>query len=126
VEQTKKLNQYQLIEDKLNKVNLLAATKLNNPLIEVSLSKKLLLAPNSPIHFIWDMYVMVCALYNGITLPIDICFNPAWMKTRFSDVFNSVIDVSFLVDIIVVFRTTIINDDGEDVYDAKLIAKNYL
>jgi hypothetical protein len=48
------------------------------------------------------------------------------MNTRFSDVFNSIIDVSFLVDIIIVFRTTIIGDDGEDVYDAKLIAKKYL
>jgi len=83
MEQNKKRSQYAMIEDKLNKVNLLAATKLNNPVIEVSLSKKLLLAPNSTIHFLWDMYIMVCALYNGITLPIDICFSPAWMETRF-------------------------------------------
>lgn len=79
LEATKKRNQFASIEDKLNKVNLLAATKLNNPVIEVSLSKKLLLAPNSTIHFLWDLYIMACALYNGISLPIEICFNPAWM-----------------------------------------------
>jgi len=39
---------------------------------------------------------------------------------------NSIIDVSFLIDIIVVFRTTITGEDGEDVYDSKVIAKNYL
>jgi len=69
---------------------------------------------------------MACALYNGITLPIDICFNPAWMETRFCNVLNSIIDVSFLLDIIVVFRTTITGEDGEDVYDSKIIAKKYL
>lgn len=41
-------------------------------------------------------------------------------------VLNTVIDVSFLLDIIVVFRTTITGDDGEEVYDSKVIAKHYL
>ena len=98
---------------------MIAATKLNNPVINVNLSKKLLLSPHSTIHFTWDMFIMACALYNGITLPIDICFNPDWMNTTFSKVFNSIIDVSFLLDIIIVFRTTIIGEDGEDVHDTK-------
>jgi hypothetical protein len=105
---------------------LLAATKLNNPVVEINLTKKLLLSPNSTVHFIWDLFIMMCALYNGITLPIQITFNPDWTNTPFSDGLNSAIDVCFLVDIIIVFRTTITGDDGEEVHNPKTIAKEYL
>ena len=43
------------------------------------------------------------------------------------DIFNSFIDVMFVVDIIVNFRTTYFNmKTGEEVYTSTLIAVNYL
>ena len=69
---------------------------------------------------------MVCALYNGLTLPIEISFEPAWMKLPVVSYLNTCIDISFLIDIIIVFRTTITGHDGEETTDQKKIAKNYL
>jgi hypothetical protein len=51
---------------------------------------------------------MICALYNGITLPIDISFQPEWMKQTYMMYANTAIDLAFLLDIIIVFRTTIV------------------
>ena len=107
----------------MNKGNLLAATKLNVPVIKVNLSKMLLLHPKGNFHLIWDFYIMLCALYNGITLPIDISFYPEWLNTGFFKAFGYIIDVTFLLDIMVNFRTTIIGEDCEDCYDTKIIAK---
>ena len=69
---------------------------------------------------------MICALYNGITLPIEISFDPYWMTLPQSTYVNAFIDVSFLLDIIIVFRTTIVGTDGEENTNQKQIAKKYL
>jgi hypothetical protein len=69
---------------------------------------------------------MICALYNGVTLPIEISFEPAWMKMTVITYLNTLIDISFLIDIIIVFRTTITGADGEENTDQKKIAKNYM
>lgn len=57
---------------------------------------------------------MVCALYNGLTLPIEIAFEPPWMESNGIRVMNTCIDIAFLIDIIIVFRTTITGSDGEE------------
>lgn len=69
---------------------------------------------------------MVCALYNGLTLPIEIAFEPPWMESNGIRAMNTCIDVAFLIDIIIVFRTTITGSDGEENTDQKEIAKSYL
>lgn len=118
--------QFANISDKLNKANLLAATKLSIPVVKKDLMRLCLIAPQSSFHKYWDLFIMVCALYNGVTLPIEISFNPAWMDLELASYVNTLIDISFLIDIIVVFRTTITGMDGEENTDQKQIAKNYL
>lgn len=73
-----------------------------------------LIAPQSTFHKYWDIFIMILALYNGVTLPIEISFDPAWMQLDIASYVNSLIDISFLLDIIVVFRTTITGMDGEE------------
>ena len=62
---------------------------------------------------------MGCALYNGLTLPIEIAFEPAWMESYSINLLNTLIDIAFLIDIIIVFRTTITGTDGEENTDQK-------
>jgi hypothetical protein len=110
----------------MNKANLLAATKLSVPVVKKDLIKLLLIAPQSTFHQYWDLFIMMCALYNGLTLPIEIAFEPAWMELNAVSYLNTLIDIAFLVDIIIVFRTTITGNDGEENTDQKQIAKSYL
>lgn len=101
----------------MNKANLLAATKLSIPVVKKDLVKLLLIAPQSTFHQVWDLFIMMCALYNGLTLPIEISFEPAWMKLPVVSTIDTLIDISFLLDIIIVFRTTITGFDGEETTD---------
>lgn len=60
---------------------------------------------------------MLIATWNAMTLPIEMAFEPEFTKSTENAYLNGVIDFLFLIDIIVVFRTQIIGDNGEIVVD---------
>ena len=74
----------------------------------------------------WDYFVMLIATWNALSLPIELAYEPEWTKTSANAWMNALIDFLFLIDIIVVFRTTVIGDNGEIVTDQKTIAIKYL
>lgn len=74
----------------------------------------------------WDYFVMLIATWNAMTLPIEMAFEPEFTKSTENAYLNGIIDFLFLIDIIVVFRTQIIGDNGEIVIDQKNIAIKYL
>ena len=49
------------------------------------------------------------------------------MESVWFEIFNALIDILFMVDVIINFRTTYMNPKtGEEVFDLKMIAKHYL
>ena len=52
-----------------------------------------------------------------MALPIELAFEPEFTETQENATLNAIIDFLFLIDIIVVFRTAIIGDNGEIVTD---------
>ena len=63
----------------------------------------------NPYRVKWDLFVILCAIYNSIVLPLQIGFSPAFLKSNFIGKLDLVIDVCFLADIILTFRTTYTN-----------------
>ena len=61
-----------------------------------------------------------------MALPIELAFEPDFTKSAENGTLNAIIDFLFLLDIIVVFRTSIIGDNGQPVTDQKTIAIKYL
>lgn len=75
----------------------------------------------------WDLFIIFCAIFNAFTIPITVAF-PDWtfMDTLYAKVFGYFIDFFFLCDIIVNFRTTILNRTGEEVTSSIQIAVEYM
>ena len=72
----------------------------------------------------WDFLIMITACWNVFMLPISIAFKTESEATEMINVF---VDICFLLDIIIVFRTTILDDDsGEEIKDWRIIARRYL
>ena len=70
---------------------------------------------------------MLCAVWNCFSLPFDVAFEPPVMKTTGFDLLNAFIDICFLLDIIISFRTTYFDSrTGDEVIEPKMISKNYL
>lgn len=75
----------------------------------------------------WDFIIIFLAVYQGITIPIAISFNPDRLNSPFFKTLDSLIDLVFLVDIVLNFRTTYIDSvTGEEVLDPTLISQKYL
>jgi hypothetical protein len=60
---------------------------------------------------------MLIATWNALALPIELAFEPEFTKSQENATLNAIIDFLFLIDIIIVFRTAIIGDNGEIVTD---------
>ena len=69
---------------------------------------------------------MILATWNAFTLPIELAFEPEVSKSTFNTILNSLIDLIFCIDILIVFRTITTGEDGEAVTDQKTIAIKYL
>ena len=70
---------------------------------------------------------MIAATFNVFVIPLDLAFEPTLFQSTQFLVLNFCIDFLFLVDILLSFRTTYINDrTGAEIREVKLMAKNYL
>ena len=70
---------------------------------------------------------MFFATWNCILIPIGVAFSPAWNNSDAMFIVNALIDIAFLLDIFVNFRTTFLNaGSGEEVSNPKRICINYI
>lgn len=74
----------------------------------------------------WDLVIMVLSLFNSFTVPVEMAFEPEFLKNPTLTVVNFMIDFCFFVDILICFRTVFINDRGEEVTNGWELAKVYL
>lgn len=69
---------------------------------------------------------MVLATWNAFILPIELAFEPEVSKSTANTVLNALIDLTFFLDMLIVFRTVTIGLDGALETDQKAIALKYL
>ncbi|XP_017790601.1 PREDICTED: potassium/sodium hyperpolarization-activated cyclic nucleotide-gated channel 2 [Habropoda laboriosa] len=83
--------------------------------------------PCSNFRFYWDLCMLFLLVANLIILPVAISFFNDDLSTRWI-AFNCLSDTIFLIDIVVNFRTGIMQQDNAEqvILDPKLIAKHYL
>jgi hypothetical protein len=78
---------------------------------------------NSTIKFYWDIIIIVCAIYTSFTLPFFVCFKPEvslfsyiifkilqiYEKDKTFHYISLAINIIFIFDVILQFRTTYVN-----------------
>lgn len=97
-----------------------------NPLTKKN-ERKWLIRMNSDFRVKWDLIVMGCAIWNCVSIPLELSFEPPIAQSIPWMIFNSFIDFLFLLDIFLTFRTTYIsNKTGIEISEPKKIAKNYI
>mmetsp|Transcript_8148 Transcript_8148/g.16048 ORF Transcript_8148/g.16048 Transcript_8148/m.16048 type:complete len:936 (-) Transcript_8148:1060-3867(-) len=77
-----------------------------------------------PFRIRWDLFTMLLALYNCVTVPLAFSFNTAENETVLA--INTLFDCIFMVDVVLNFFTTFIDSNGDEVVDQRTIALNYL
>jgi hypothetical protein len=75
----------------------------------------------------WDLFIIFLAIYQALTIPIEISLQPDVLASPFMKTVNGMIDLVFLFDIILNFRTSYVDSiNGEEILDPVLISSKYL
>lgn len=82
--------------------------------------------PNDDLKLKWDMIVMLGAIINCFSIPLQVSFDPKEMNHIIYKIISYCIDILFCLDMIVNFRTAFVNDYGLEVTKTREIALNYL
>ncbi|KAK1884085.1 Potassium/sodium hyperpolarization-activated cyclic nucleotide-gated channel 1, partial [Dissostichus eleginoides] len=78
------------------------------------------------LTFYWDLIMLIMMMGNLIIIPVGITFFSEQTTTTWL-VFNVASDTIFLVDLVMNFRTGIVNEESSEIIlDPKIIKMNYL
>ena len=81
---------------------------------------------NSNFRVRWDLFVMMLAVINCVLIPFDIAFLSNSSEAPYLIAMNTGIDLAFLADIIINFRTSYVsNKSGEQITEKARIFRNY-
>uniref|UniRef100_A0A8C1RNJ0 Hyperpolarization activated cyclic nucleotide-gated potassium channel 1 n=1 Tax=Cyprinus carpio TaxID=7962 RepID=A0A8C1RNJ0_CYPCA len=82
--------------------------------------------PYSDFRFYWDLIMLIMMMGNLIIIPVGITFFSEQTTTSWL-IFNVASDTIFLVDLVMNFRTGIVNEESSEIIlDPKVIKMNYL
>jgi len=111
-------------------LSLVAALKIKGKLREARTkvsSKRLVVLPTNGLKMKWDMLIGLLIVYSVLTIPFNIGFDLSYEFPHPSFIFDCVIDILFLADMILAFNTAIIDSRTQEVIlDRGKIVKNYL
>ena len=92
---------------------------------ETTKRSKFLFLHYSHIKGLWDWWVLILTFYIAIMVPYNVAFQ-RHDRVRDLIIFDMVIELFFILDIVVHFRTTYVDSAGRVIYDQKAIAFRYL
>ncbi|XP_062859375.1 potassium voltage-gated channel subfamily H member 4 isoform X2 [Trichomycterus rosablanca] len=77
---------------------------------------------------LWDWMILLATFYVAVTVPYNVCFIPyieSETAARSTIVSDIVVEMLFILDIILNFRTTYVSQSGQVVYDPRSICIHY-
>ena len=93
---------------------------------EVKLSRRTMCSPNSLLRKRWDIMQVFLLCYVALVVPYRIGFSDDAEISSFWFWFDVLVDLYFLCDIILSFRTGYVDSRGELQYKGTKIVSNYL
>ncbi|XP_077170422.1 voltage-gated delayed rectifier potassium channel KCNH4 isoform X2 [Paroedura picta] len=78
---------------------------------------------------LWDWLILLATFYVAVTVPYNVCFtdsDDSLVTARSTIVSDIVVEMLFIVDIILNFRTTYVSQSGQVVYDSRSICLHYV
>ena len=80
--------------------------------------------PTHPKRLAWDWVLIFAVLYSALTVPMDVCF--VFEKVAIAAVIDRLVDVYFVCDIVLNFRTALYNHDGTFEIEPGEIRRRYM
>jgi len=81
---------------------------------------------NDPKLFWWEVLILILAIFVTYVLPVEVAFTPDFGSAVWWQTTDTIINVLFAFDILIHFFTSIYDDDGNEVFNLREIALNYI
>ena len=78
-----------------------------------------LIRPSHPARKRWDLLMFLFVIYNAIYLPVQLAFGIPQHLAHVA--IDYVVDAAFWVDVVLNFRTTFVNEEGELCTSARVL-----
>ena len=84
--------------------------------------------PSGDTKILWDLWVSTCVVYLTMSMPYALGYEAeaSWNRARVRYVVDWLVDLVFLIDIAVTFRTAYISDEGVLITEGRKLAVNYV
>lgn len=76
----------------------------------------------STAKIVWDWFILIFILYTATSVPFIVCFKFDSVPMTIAD---TAVDFMFLIDIVLNFHTSYVDDDGSIVFDPQRIRRTY-
>ncbi|KAK5874933.1 hypothetical protein CesoFtcFv8_027474 [Champsocephalus esox] len=81
----------------------------------------------------WDWLILLATFYVAVTVPYNVCFTPAEIREDGASAARNppshsdiLVEILFIIDIVLNFRTTFVSTSGQVVYDSRCICIHYV
>ncbi|XP_053087525.1 potassium voltage-gated channel subfamily H member 8 [Pangasianodon hypophthalmus] len=74
----------------------------------------------------WDWLILLATFYVAVTVPYNVCFIGDEDLTRSTTVSDIAVEILFIIDIMLNFRTTYVSTSGQVIFDARQICIHYM
>ncbi|XP_006029120.1 potassium voltage-gated channel subfamily H member 8 [Alligator sinensis] len=76
----------------------------------------------------WDWLILLATFYVAVTVPYNVCFigNDDLSTTRSTTVSDIAVEILFIIDIILNFRTSYVSKSGQVIFEARSICIHYV
>lgn len=86
--------------------------------------KDFIVSFNHPALFKWDLLIIALAIWNSAFIPFELAFEPP--ENPIIVLMNATIELFFMIDIGIAFRTSYLTFEGEEITSPKKIGKHYV
>uniref|UniRef100_A0A3Q3MUS8 Voltage-gated delayed rectifier potassium channel KCNH4 n=1 Tax=Mastacembelus armatus TaxID=205130 RepID=A0A3Q3MUS8_9TELE len=96
--------------------------------VEAVQKSRFILLHYSASKALWDWLILLATFYVAVTVPYSVSFMPydhSVSSGRFTMISDVVVEMLFIVDIVLNFRTTYVSKSGQVVYEARSICIHY-
>lgn len=80
----------------------------------------------SLVKALWDWLILIATFYVAVSVPYNVSFTPYAVSERSTMGTDIAVEMLFIIDIILNFRTTYVSKSGQVVYDARSICIHYV
>lgn len=94
-------------------------------LVGIKRKAAFMLLPDSDFRYLWNMLLLILLAFVAAAVPIRVAFRVELCPGSFWAVFDSFVDVFFCLDIVLEFRTVVVDEKFRIIDDWKEVAMHY-